>query len=239
MPPRSSSVRLFMMTCQIMRLLSIITALTNFAAIAFVPPRASLLLSSSSVRQKIVSSAGSINWSCRIDCTEDFRLAATSLSTTPVSSLTGELTNRESFISPSLIIPSVLTGHDEIPEFQANAAFQDQVTLTDLTSDPALQAAFAASVIAIVLLFIAKSIVTQMDDAVQKTAMDFDRVMKTKYARKWGAFTEEEEEKVGGAFDREEREADRIQRIVEEMERLMKEEPEFFERVMRDVDRQI
>jgi hypothetical protein len=40
-------------------------------------------------------------------------------------------------------------------------------------------------------------------------------------------------------LDREEKEGDRIQSIVEEMERLTKEEPEFFERVMRDVERKI
>lgn len=50
--------------------------------------------------------------------------------------------------------------------------------------------------------------------------------MKAKYARKWGDIMEEEEDVVG-AIDREEREADRIQRIVEKMESLMKEEPEF------------
>ena len=76
-----------------------------------------------------------------------------------------------------------------------------------------------------------------MDEAVQKTAIDFDRVMKLKYSKKWKDIIEMEEELVG-AVDREEKEGDRIQRIVEEMERLTKEEPEFFERVMRDVDRQ-
>ena len=76
-----------------------------------------------------------------------------------------------------------------------------------------------------------------MDEAVQKTAIDFDRVMKLKYSKKWKDIIEMEDELVG-AVDREEKEGDRIQRIVEEMERLTKEEPEFFERVMRDVDRQ-
>lgn len=79
---------------------------------------------------------------------------------------------------------------------------------------------------------------TNMDEAVQKTAVDFDRAMKLKYAKKWRMFMEEEEE-LTGVIDREERELDRIQKIVEEMERLQNEEPEFFERVMRDVERQI
>lgn len=74
-----------------------------------------------------------------------------------------------------------------------------------------------------------------MDDAVQQTALEFDSVMKTKYPKKWAEFILSEEELVG-VYDREAREGDRIQSIVEEMERLTKEEPEFFERVMRDVD---
>ena len=74
-----------------------------------------------------------------------------------------------------------------------------------------------------------------MDDAVQQTALEFDSVMKTKYPKKWVEFIQSEEELVG-VYDREAREGDRIQSIVEEMERLTKEEPEFFERVMRDVD---
>jgi hypothetical protein len=101
-----------------------------------------------------------------------------------------------------------------------------------------MQGAFALTGLAIVALFVAKAIVTQMDDAVQKTAIDFDRVMKNNYPKKWKEFMEEEED-MTGVIDREEREADRIQRIVEEMERLTKEEPEFFERVMRDVEKQI
>lgn len=78
-----------------------------------------------------------------------------------------------------------------------------------------------------------------MDDAVQKTALDFDRVMRNKYPKKWDKFIEMEESLVGVVLDREEKEGDRIQCIVEEMERLTKEEPEFFEKVMRDVDRKI
>ena len=79
-----------------------------------------------------------------------------------------------------------------------------------------------------------------MDDAVQKTALDFDRIMKIKYPKKWVQFIEMEESiLVGSVLDRAEKEGDRIQSIVEEMERLTKEEPEFFERVMRDVERKI
>jgi hypothetical protein len=129
---------------------------------------------------------------------------------------------------------------DEIPEYQTANAFQDDVSISDLTSDPFLQIAFTLTAIIIIALFIAKSIVTQMDDAVQKTALDFDRVMKIKYPKKWVQFIEMKESiLVGSVLDREEKEGDRIQSIVEEMERLTKEEPEFFERVMRDVERKI
>ena len=147
------------------------------------------------------------------------------------------------FSSPShvmgaLSFSSILTSDESIPEYQTANAFQDDVNLADLISDPFLQISLLLTVLAIAALFIAKSIVTQMDDAVQKTALDFDRVMKKKYAKKWEDFINEEEELVG-IIDREEKEGDRIQRVVEEMERLTKEEPEFFARVMRDVDKQI
>ena len=135
------------------------------------------------------------------------------------------------------ILPSLLTS-DEILEYQAANAFEDTVSLDDLASDPFIQGAFVVTAIAIMALFIAKTIVTQMDDAVQKTAIDFDRVMTSKYPKKWVDFIEMEQEIVG-VVDREQREGDRIQNIVEEMERLTKEEPEFFEKVMRDVERQI
>jgi hypothetical protein len=135
---------------------------------------------------------------------------------------------------------SILASSDElIPEYQTANAFQDDVSIADLTSDPFIQGALALSAIIIIALFIAKSIVTQMDDAVQKTALDFDRVMRNKYPKKWDKFIEMEESLVGVVLDREEKEGDRIQCIVEEMERLTKEEPEFFEKVMRDVDRKI
>ena len=132
--------------------------------------------------------------------------------------------------SPSFFLPSTIISYDEaIP---AEEAFQDQVSLSDLTSDPVLQIAFAASVAAIILLFVAKAIVTSMDEAVGQVALDFDRVMKLKYPKKWAKFIESDDEVSG-----EESEADRIQRIVEEMEILSKEEPEFMERVMQDIER--
>ncbi|KAL7498039.1 hypothetical protein ACHAWT_005994 [Skeletonema menzelii] len=125
-------------------------------------------------------------------------------------------------------IPSLLTSYDEtIPE----EAFQDQVSLSDLISDPVMQASFAAAAVAIVILFVLKSVVTKMDEAVEKVAIDFDRVMKLKYPKKWERFMVEE--RNGSVMD----EGDRIQMIVEQMEQYRKEEPEFMERVMRDIDR--
>ena len=111
-------------------------------------------------------------------------------------------------------------------------AFQDTVSISDLTSDPTLQIAFAAAGAAIVLLVVAKAIVQQMDDAVQKVAVDFDKVMTLKYAKKWRKFIPGEEGSI--VVDSEE---DRIQKILEEMEVLSKEEPEFMERVMQDIER--
>ena len=126
-------------------------------------------------------------------------------------------------------IPSLLTSYDEpLPE----EAFQDQVSLADITSDPVMQASFAAAAVAIIILFVLKSVVTKMDDAVEKVAIDFDRVMKLKYPKKWEKFMAEEGEE-SASMD----EGDRIQMIVEQMEKYREEEPEFMERVMRDIDR--
>ena len=174
-------------------------------------------------------------------CTDAFLPIRPSLS--QISAVQHRNDHSARFSSPSLMVvapsfSSVLTSDESIQEYQTANAFQDDVTLAGLISDPFIQVSLVLTVLAIAALFIAKSIVTQMDDAVQKTALDFDRVMKTKYAKKWEDFINQEEELVG-VIDREEKEGDRIQRIVEEMERLTKEEPEFFERVMRDIDRQI
>lgn len=125
-------------------------------------------------------------------------------------------------------IPSLLTSYDEtLPE----EAFQDQVSLADIISDPVMQASFAAAAVAIVILFVLKSVVTKMDDAVEKVAIDFDRVMKLKYPKKWEKFMVKEGDET--VMD----EGDRIQMIVEQMEKYREEEPEFMERVMRDIDR--
>lgn len=78
-------------------------------------------------------------------------------------------------------IPSLLTAYDDsVPVYQAEDAFTDQVSLADITSDPILQASFAAAGIAIIILFVLKAVVTKMDDAVEKVAIDFDRVMRLK-----------------------------------------------------------
>mmetsp|Transcript_17073 Transcript_17073/g.26723 ORF Transcript_17073/g.26723 Transcript_17073/m.26723 type:complete len:183 (-) Transcript_17073:556-1104(-) len=124
-------------------------------------------------------------------------------------------------------IPSLLIS-ETLPE----EAFQDQVSLSDLTSDPVMQASFAAAAIAIIILFVLKSVVTKMDDAVEKVAIDFDRVMKMKYKKKWERFMVEEGDETA-LMD----EGDRIQMIVEQMELYRDEEPAFYERVMRDIER--
>lgn len=144
--------------------------------------------------------------------------------------------------STTSFLSSILTSYDEAmpAQYQAEeggAAFQDQVALSDLTSDPALQAAFVASAIAVVVLFVAKAVVGQMDEAVVKVALEFDRAMKLKYPKKWGRFMSENDDGEIDGMGEAESEADRIQRIVEEMERLNREEPEFVERVMRDIER--
>jgi Cu/Ag efflux protein CusF len=133
-------------------------------------------------------------------------------------------------------IPSLFTAYDDsVPVYQAEDAFTDQVSLSDITSDPILQASFAAAGIAIIILFILKAVVTKMDDAVEKVAIDFDRVMRLKYSKKWERFMVEEKGEGDAADDG--KEGDRIQLIVEEMERLRKEDPEFMDRVMLDIER--
>ena len=136
--------------------------------------------------------------------------------------------------SPSTFLLSITTSSSDevIMPDDISEAFQDTVSISDLTSDPTLQIAFAAAGVATVLLVVAKAIVQQMDDAVQKVAIDFDKVMTLKYAKKWRKFIPDEEGSI--VVDSEE---DRIQKILEEMEVLSKEEPEFMERVMQDIER--
>jgi len=136
--------------------------------------------------------------------------------------------------SPSIHLSSIITSSSDevIMPDDISEAFQDTVSISDLTSDPTLQIAFAAAGVAIVLLIVAKAIVQQMDNAVQKVAVDFDKVMTLKYAKKWRKFIPGEEGSI--VVDSEE---DRIQKILEEMEVLSKEEPEFMERVMQDIER--
>ena len=133
-------------------------------------------------------------------------------------------------------IPSLFIAYDDsVPVYQAEDAFTDQVSLADITSDPILQASFAAAGIAIIILFVLKAVVTKMDDAVEKVAIDFDRVMRLKYSKRWERFMVEEKGEDAAADDG--KEGDRIQLIVEEMERLRKEDPEFMDRVMLDIER--
>lgn len=148
--------------------------------------------------------------------------------TTPNAHLQKSSTTLSMLPPQSQLFPSLLTSYDEpLPE----EAFQDQVSLADITSDPVMQASFAAAAVAIIILFVLKSVVTKMDDAVEKVAIDFDRVMKLKYPKKWEKFMVKEGEE--SAVE----EGDRIQMIVEQMEKYREEEPEFMERVMRDIDR--
>ena len=145
-------------------------------------------------------------------------------------------------LHPSLIIvPSIIISDEStIPEYQATEAFQDQVSLSDITSDPALQTAFAVAAAAIILLFVAKAIVQQMDDAVSKVAVDFDRIMTLKYPKKWQKFivdTDNGEDGGNVGVAPLYNDAERIQRVVEEMEVISKKDPEFMERVMKDIER--
>ena len=74
---------------------------------------------------------------------------------------------------------------DEVLEYEQNNAFNDSVSLTDLMYDPILQVAVGGTIVIIGGLFLAKAIVTEMDEAVVKVATDFDRVMTLKYEKKW------------------------------------------------------
>ena len=93
---------------------------------------------------------------------------------------------------------------------------------------------------AIILLFVAKAIVQQMDDAVSKVAVDFDRIMTLKYPKKWQKFivdTDNGEDGGNNGVAPLYNDAERIQRVVEEMEVISKKDPEFMERVMKDIER--
>mmetsp|Transcript_5638 Transcript_5638/g.12282 ORF Transcript_5638/g.12282 Transcript_5638/m.12282 type:complete len:228 (-) Transcript_5638:248-931(-) len=218
-------------------LLSSILALATLAcselpvAAAFAPSRPPL---ASPIIHPSVGSNGKVDATNKLSSDDDIRIRGinpnhrrgSSLSMIP-SPLSIDTLHHQYLSSPSsLFLPSILTSFDEVKDREE--AFTDQVSFSELTSDPFLQAAFVASAVAIVLLVAAKAVVNQMDKAVEQVALDFDRVMKLKYAKKWDKFM------IGKEG---EDEADRIQRVVEEMERLTKEEPEFMERVMQDIER--
>ena len=93
--------------------------------------------------------------------------------------------------------------------------------------DPILQVAVGGTIVIIGGLFLAKAIVTEMDEAVVKVAKDFDRVMTLKYEKKW-KYAEKDLSMTS---------EDRTQAIVQEMTRIEREEPEFYQRVMSDIER--
>ncbi|EJK48366.1 hypothetical protein THAOC_32846 [Thalassiosira oceanica] len=122
-------------------------------------------------------------------------------------------------------MPTMLISN-EVLEYEQNNAFNDSVTLTDLMYDPILQVAVGGTIVLIGGLFLAKAIVTEMDEAVVKVAKDFDRVMKLKYTSKW-KFAEDDLSMTS---------EDRTRAVVEEMTRIEREEPEFYQRVMSDIE---
>lgn len=156
----------------------------------------------------------------------------------PLQSSMPDLSATVSGFSAPFLTLAEIPGVAENPEF-ANS-FGDQVSFSDIISDPVLQVGFAVSALAIVGLFVAKKVVTEMDAAVGKVAKDFDKIMMLQYAKKWrktmGDDFVDEAEELAFTFD-EEREGNRIQKIVEAMEVFTNEEPEFMERVMLDVNR--
>mmetsp|Transcript_23830 Transcript_23830/g.34827 ORF Transcript_23830/g.34827 Transcript_23830/m.34827 type:complete len:239 (+) Transcript_23830:76-792(+) len=161
----------------------------------------------------------------------DCRRMSSSLTMIPSSqqSIDALLHNRLFFPSFLFNLPSIVTSYEN----EVDNAFQDEVTLSDLTSDPTLQAALIAAVIAVIALSAAKAFVTEMDGAVEKVALDFDRMMTLKYNKKWEKLMMVDDDGDGIIRN----EGDRIQKVVEAMERLTQEEPEFMERVMRDIER--
>lgn len=126
----------------------------------------------------------------------------------------------------ALSLPTAMLIADEVLEYEQNNAFNDSVTLTDLMYDPILQVAVGGTIVLIGGLFLAKAIVTEMDEAVVKVAKDFDRVMKLKYKTKW-KFAEDDLSMTS---------EDRTRAVVEEMTRIEREEPEFYQRVMSDIE---
>ena len=126
----------------------------------------------------------------------------------------------------ALSLPTMFIA-DEVLEYEQNNAFNDSVSLTDLMYDPILQVAVGGTIVIIGGLFLAKAIVTEMDEAVVKVAKDFDRVMTLKYEKKW-KYAEKDLSMTS---------EDRTQAIVQEMTRIEREEPEFYQRVMSDIER--
>lgn len=102
-------------------------------------------------------------------------------------------------------------------------AFTDQI---DPFGDSTVQLIFIGFGIVIILSIIAKLLLNQMDDAIEKVLIDFERVMKVKYPSRWVSI----DKKLEGLG-----EVERSQKLFEIMEGLQQSEPDFMKRVNEDM----
>ncbi len=129
---------------------------------------------------------------------------------------------------PSSFSQSLLLSEEVLvdkPDVAFEDAFNDQI---DLFGDSTVQLLFLGFTILIALSVVAKSLLDQMDNAIEKVLTDFERVLKEnpKYKLRWM----EIQEQINGL-----EEPQRSQKLFEIMEELQKNDPQLMEKVNRDM----
>ena len=110
---------------------------------------------------------------------------------------------------------------------ESDVAFEDAFTdEVDLFNDPTIRLLLVGFGVFVVLAVVAKSLLNQMDAAIEKVLVEFETTMKSKYASRWVSI----EAKLEGL-----EEPQRSQRLFEIMEGLQQSEPAFMEKVNRNM----
>lgn len=136
--------------------------------------------------------------------------------------LTSQLNNNVSPYSfPNLIISS---DQVEAVDKGIEEAFQDDIIYFDST----IQLIGGAAIVLVLLAAAAKFFLDKMDEAIEKVLVDFERTMKDKYASRWVSI----EAKLDGL-----QEPERSQKLFSIMEELQTSEPQFMDKVNKDMAR--
>eukprot|EP00565_Helicotheca_tamesis_P005860 CAMPEP_0185730040 /NCGR_PEP_ID=MMETSP1171-20130828/8222_1 /TAXON_ID=374046 /ORGANISM="Helicotheca tamensis, Strain CCMP826" /LENGTH=142 /DNA_ID=CAMNT_0028399015 /DNA_START=222 /DNA_END=650 /DNA_ORIENTATION=+ len=102
-------------------------------------------------------------------------------------------------------------------------AFTDDV---DILGDPIIQLMLGGFGLIVVLIAVANFLASKMDSAIENVLEDFEETMKTRYIKRWKLIEEELE-----GLD----EAERVEKLIQVMEEIQRDEPALMERINRDM----